>query len=246
MQSLFDSINNLFAFIQPVSDAVWAFPTQFAFYSAIPIIGQMSMAVLLLLGMGLVFTIRTGVVQTFSFAEAYRIILRHHQASATGISPKAAFLLGLAMRVGPGNIVGVTGAISVGGPGALFWMWVAALLGMASAFTESVLSQLFKEKKDQEFVGGLPFYGRSLLGGKRYVGVFLSIAFIVYALFNLPAQTFNVFTAVGMIAETVTGSVAERQSPLYFSIAIVLVISTAWMILGGIRRVTRYTNVMVP
>ncbi|MDP2380410.1 MAG: amino acid carrier protein, partial [Pseudohongiella sp.] len=203
-------------------------------------------AVLLLLGMGLVFTIKTGVVQTFSFAEAYRIITRQHQASATGISPKAAFLLGLAMRVGPGNIVGVTGAISVGGPGALFWMWVAALLGMASAFTESVLSQLFKEKKDQEFVGGLPFYGRSLLGGKRIVGIFLSIAFIVYALFNLPAQTFNVFTAFGMIAETVTGNVAERQSPLYFSIAIVLVISTAWMILGGIRRVTRYTNVMVP
>ncbi|MDP3518434.1 MAG: amino acid carrier protein [Pseudohongiella sp.] len=246
MQSLFDNINTLFAFIQPVSDAVWAFPTQFAFYSAIPIIGQMSMAVLLLLGMGLVFTIKTGVVQTFSFAEAYRIITRQHQVSATGISPKAAFLLGLAMRVGPGNIVGVTGAISVGGPGALFWMWVAALLGMASAFTESVLSQLYKEKKDQDFVGGLPFYGRSLLGGKRFVGIFLSIAFIVYALFNLPAQTFNVFTAFGMIAETVTGNVAERQSPLYFSIAIMLVISTAWMILGGIRRVTRYTNVMVP
>ena len=246
MQSLFDSINNLFAFIQPVSDAVWAFPTQFAFYSAIPIIGQMSMAVLLLLGMGLVLTVRTGIVQRFSFAEAYRIIMRQHQASAVGISPKAAFLLGLAMRVGPGNIVGVTGAISVGGPGALFWMWVAALLGMASAFTESVLAQLFKEKKDQEFVGGLPFYGRSLLGGKRYVGVFLSIAFIVYALFNLPAQTFNVFTAFGMIAETVTGNVAERQSPLYVTIAIVLVISSAWMILGGIRRVIRYTNVMVP
>jgi len=101
MQSLFDSINTLFAFIQPVSDAVWAFPTQFVFYSAIPIIGQMSMAVLLLLGMGLVFTIRTGVVQTFSFAEAYRIITRQHQASATGISPKAAFLLGLAMRGAP-------------------------------------------------------------------------------------------------------------------------------------------------
>ena len=77
------------------------------------------------------------------------------------------------MRAGPGNIVGITGAISVGGPGALFWMWVAAFFGMATAFMESTLAQLFKEKKHDEFVGGLPFYGRRILGdvARRFVDV---------------------------------------------------------------------------
>lgn len=246
MQELFDSINRFFAFIGPVSDAVWSFPTQIDLYSRIPVLGQMSFAVLLLIGMGVYFTARTGLVQRYCFREGWRIIQRQHQQSDTGISPRAAFYLGLAMRVGPGNIVGVTGAIAVGGPGALFWMWVAALFGMATAFMESVLAQLFKEKNRQDFVGGMPFYGKHILGGKRGIGIALSIVFILYALFNVPIQTFNVFTAIGMIAETTTGQVAERQSALNFTIAVLLVASCAWMILGGIRRVTRYTNVLVP
>src|SRR5690606_22603037 len=122
------------------------------------------------------------------------------------------------MRVGPGNIVGVTGAIAVGGPGALFWMWVAALFGMATAFMESVLSQLFKEKNQQNYVGGMPFYGRHILGGSRVVGTILSLVFITYALFNVPIQTFNVFSAIGMISETTSGQAAERQSLLNYCI----------------------------
>ena len=66
----------------------------------------------------------------------------------TGISPLASFFLSSAMRVGPGNILGVTGAIAVGGPGALFWMWISAFFGMAVAYMEGVLAQIFKEKRD--------------------------------------------------------------------------------------------------
>jgi len=245
LETLFQSINDFFAFVQPISDAVWDFPTQFEWYSQIPITGQLSFPVILLLGIGLYFSIKTRLVQTMSFSKAIKVMLRK-RSSSTGISALASFLLGLAMRVGPGNIVGVTGAISVGGPGALFWMWVAASFGMATAFMESVLAQLFKEKKGMEFVGGLPFYGRRILGNKRFVGIFLSLAFIIYALFNVPAQTFNVFTAVGIIADTATGNVSDRQSPLYYGIAIVLIGSCAWLILGGIRRVTAYTNILVP
>ena len=80
----------------------------------------------------------------------------------TGISPLASFFLSSAMRVGPGNILGVTGAIAVGGPGALFWMWISAFFGMAVAYMEGVLAQIFKEKKDDEFVGGLPSGKQSL------------------------------------------------------------------------------------
>lgn len=208
-------------------------------------LGQLSFAVILLLGVGIYFSIKTRMIQTVSFVKIIKMMMRK-QTSTTGVSALASFMLGLAMRAGPGNIVGITGAISIGGPGALFWMWVAAFFGMATAFMESVLAQLFKEKKGDEFVGGLPFYGRRILGNRRFVGVFLSIAFITYALFNIPAQTFNVFTAVGMIADTAMGTHYERQSSLYYGIAIVLITSCAFVILGGIRRVIAYTNVLVP
>tara|TARA_R100001143_G_scaffold47441_2_gene42525 strand:- start:1601 stop:3157 length:1557 start_codon:yes stop_codon:yes gene_type:complete len=245
VQGIFASINQFFSFIGPISDAVWAFPTQYSIYSQIPLLGQMSFAVLLLLGMGVWFTWRTGIVQILSFREAVPIMLRK-QDHDVGISALASFLLGLAMRAGPGNIVGVTGAITVGGPGALFWMWVAALFGMATAFMESVLAQLFKERKDNEFVGGLPFYGRYILGNSRAAGILLTVVFVTYALFNVPAQTFNVFSAVSTIATTATGLESDPQSPLYYGIAVILVLSCAWMIMGGIRRVTAYTNVLVP
>lgn len=245
MHPLFQRINDFFAFIQPVSDAVWSFPQQFDAYRAIPLLGQMSFAVLFLLGMGLYFSWRTGFIQALSFSRAISIMLRR-RSSGTGLSALASFMLGLAMRAGPGNIVGVTGAITVGGPGALFWMWIAALLGMSTAFMEATLAQLFKEQKGQEFVGGLPFYGRQLLGGHRNIGIVLSALFIVYALFNVPLQTFNVFTAVGMIAETATGMEAERQSPLYVGIAIALILCCSYLILGGIRRVSAWTNLLVP
>ena len=155
MQSLFQSINDFFRFIQPISDGVWNFPLQFAWYTQIPLLGQLSFAVLLLTGTGVWFTLRTGFVQALSARHAVPI-MRRQRRSTTGISALASFLLGLAMRVGPGNIVGVTGAIAVGGPGALFWMWVAASFGMATAFMESVLAQLFKERKNDEYVGGMP------------------------------------------------------------------------------------------
>lgn len=245
MQDIFDRINQFFAFIGPISDAVWAFPTQLSWYAAIPLLGQLALPVLLLIGMGMWFTWRTALVQKMSFTVALPIMLNKQQ-STDGISSLAAFMLGLAMRAGPGNIVGVTGAITVGGPGALFWMWVAALFGMSTAFVESVLAQLFKERNNHDFVGGLPFYGKRILGNRRWVGLFLSVAFITYALFNLPAQTFNIFTALGMMVDSATGQSSDRQSALYFGIAIVLVCSCAWLIFGGIRRVTAYTNVLVP
>ncbi len=150
------------------------------------------------------------------------------------------------MRVGPGNIMGVTGAISVGGPGALFWMWVCAFFGMATAYVESVLAQIFKEKKGNEYVGGVPFYGRVLLGGKAWVGSLIAVILITAFLMNVPGQAFHLFTALGSIAEIVTGNTYERTSTLYYVIAVVLVISVPLIIFGGIKRVTKFTDAMVP
>ncbi|WP_277186512.1 amino acid carrier protein [Caballeronia sp. BR00000012568055] len=245
MEQLFQSVNAFFAFIAPISDFLWDFPTNFDWYAHIPVLGRFPFAILLLVGVGIHFSIRTRFVQTMNPRTIVRIMLRR-QSSGTGVSALASFMLGLAMRAGPGNIVGITGAISVGGPGALFWMWVAAFFGMATAFMESTLAQLFKERKHDEFVGGLPFYGRRILGDKRIVGTVLSLVFIVYALFNVPPQTFNVFTAIGTIADTVSGTHLARQSTVYYCIAVGLVVACSFIIMGGIRRVTAYTDVLVP
>ena len=164
----------------------------------------------------------------------------------TGISPLAAFLLSSAMRVGPGNIIGVTGAIAVGGPGALFWMWISAFFGMAVAYMEGVLAQIFKEKKEDEFVGGLPFYGRKLLGNKVWIGVFLSLLYILYALCCLPAQGFNVVSSIGRMAEIATGSSIATDSLFYYIVGAVIIVLTAFVAFGGIRKVTKWTDKMVP
>ena len=137
------------------------FPQIWEWYRNIPILGNISLAIIVLLGSGIFFTIKLGFIQVTHFKKGIRI-LTERRTVKTGISPLAAFLLSAAMRVGPGNIIGVTGAIAVGGPGALFWMWISAFFGMAVAYMEAVLAQIFKEKKDDEFVGGLPFYGRKL------------------------------------------------------------------------------------
>ena len=163
MEQIFDSINYFFRFITPISDFFWDFPTNLDWYAGIPVLGNFSLAIILLVGSGIFFTFKTGFIQITHFGKGIKLLTRRKKAE-TGISSLAAFFLSSAMRVGPGNILGVTGAIAVGGPGALFWMWVSAFFGMATAYVEAVLSQIFKEKKGDEFVGGLPFYGKKLLG----------------------------------------------------------------------------------
>jgi AGCS family alanine or glycine:cation symporter len=155
-------------------------------------------------------------------------------------------MLSSAMRVGPGNIMGVTGAVSVGGPGALFWMWTAATFGMATGFVEATLAQLFKEKKRDEYVGGLPFYGMKILGNRRWIGVSLSVLFVSYALLNVPSQTFHLFIALGSVASTVAGTVYPRTSGVYYALGALLIVSIAALVLGGLKRVIRFTDICVP
>ena len=173
-------------------------------------------------------------------------IMTEKRSVETGISPLAAFLLSSAMRVGPGNILGVTGAIAVGGPGALFWMWISAFFGMAVAYMEAVLAQIFKEKKGDEFVGGLPFYGRKLLGNKVWIGVFLSVLYILYALCCLPAQGFNVVSSIGTMAEIITGAPIASDSMFYYVVGAIIIAVTAVIAFGGIKKVSKWTDKIVP
>ena len=245
MQQIFESINGIFSFIGPLSDFLWDFPTNFEWYAKIPLLGNFSFAIILLLGYGIFFSFRLGFMQVTHFKKGIKVMTEKRTVN-TGISPLAAFLLSSAMRVGPGNIIGVTGAIAVGGPGALFWMWISAFFGMAVAYMEGVLAQIFKEKKEDEFVGGLPFYGRKLLGNKVWVGVFLSLLYILYALCCLPAQGFNVVSSIGRMAEIAAGSSIATDSLFYYIVGVVIVVLTAFVAFGGIRKVTKWTDKMVP
>ena len=245
MQQIFETINKVFSFVGPLSDFLWDFPTNFEWYRNIPLLGNFSFAIILLLGSGMYFSFRLGFIQVTGFKKGIQIMTKKRSVE-TGISPLAAFLLSSAMRVGPGNILGVTGAIAVGGPGAIFWMWISAFFGMSVAYMEAVLAQIFKEKKQDEFVGGLPFYGRKLLGNKVWIGVFLSVLYILYALCCLPAQGFNVVSSIGRMAEIITGSTIATDSAFYYAVGTLTVGVTAVIAFGGIKKVSKWTDKMVP
>ena len=196
MKDILLSVDAFFANILPIGDILWVFPQNFEWYANIPVIGNIPFAILLLVGMGIWFTFKTKGVQFRYFKRGIQVLAKKKKGD-TGVSPLAAFMLSTAMRIGPGNITGVTGAVAIGGPGAVFWMWVSAIFGMASSFIESTLSQIFKEKDGDEFVGGLPYYGRKLLGNRKWVGTALAVMFIGYAMLSIPIQTFHVFTASG-------------------------------------------------
>ena len=245
MESVFQAINNVFSFVIPISDFLWDFPTNCNWYASIPILGNFSLAVILLVATGIFFSIKTKFIQVTHFKEGLKILTKK-KSDEMGISSLGAFFLSSAMRVGPGNILGVTGAISIGGPGALFWMWVSAFFGMATAYMEATLSQIFKEKKDDDFVGGLPYYGQRLLGNRAWAGIMLSVMFIVYAMCCLPAQGYNVVSSVGQMGEMILGRNIPTESLFYYVTAIILIIVTTYIAFGGIKKVTKFTNAAVP
>ena len=244
MDTLLSIISATCEKIQAVSDLFWDFPTNFEWYSNIPILGNFSLAIILLIGSGIYFSIRLRFVQVRKFKRGIQV-LKNGKAQ-TGISPLASFFLSTAMRVGPGNILGVTGAISVGGPGALLWMWISAFFGMATAFVESTLSQIFKEKKGHEYIGGMAFYGKRLIKNSAIVGVVLSLMYIIYALLCFPAQGFNTVSSVGQIASMLCGEDIPTTHAVYwiaFAIIILVVVAVSF---GGTRKISKITDVLVP
>ena len=244
MEALLGFITAVCGKIQVVSDLFWDFPTNFEWYANIPILGNFTLAIILLIGSGIYFSVRLGFIQVRKFKHGIEVL--KNKKAKTGISPLASFFLSTAMRVGPGNILGVTGAVSVGGPGALLWMWISAFFGMATAFVESTLSQIFKEKKDDEYIGGLSFYGRKLLKNSAIVGVILSIMYIIYAILCFPAQGFNTVSAMGQIASIVSGTELPTTHAVYwigFAIVIIAVVAVSF---GGTKKISKVTDVLVP
>lgn len=193
-------------------------------------------AVLVILGT--YFTFRTRFVQFKYFPEMIRILRDPATVSAEGkrgISSFQAFTVSLASRVGTGNLAGVATAISAGGPGAVFWMWLIAFIGAASSFIESTLAQIYKVKDKDEFRGGPAYYmDRGL--NKRWMGVLFAV--IIVFCFGL------VFNSVQ--SNTISLAFNQAFGLDRFWMGIILAILTAAIIFGGIKRIAYVSQVIVP
>ncbi len=195
--------------------------------------------VYVLLGAGLFFTLATGFVQFRLLGRSIKEMLggRKQGDDPHGITPFQAFVTGLASRVGVGNIAGVAIAIKLGGPGAVFWMWVTALIGMSSAFVESSLAQLFKirDYDNHHFRGGPAYYITQGLG-QKWLGIVFALSLIFCFGF--------VYEAVQTNTIAVTAKAAWGWDE--HAVGVALVIMTAPIIFGGIRRVSRFAEILVP
>ncbi|MBG9758118.1 alanine:cation symporter family protein [Lysinibacillus sphaericus] len=190
--------------------------------------------IILLLAAGLYFSFGTKFVQIRLFPEMFRLIVEKREGDS-GVSPFQAFTISAASRVGTGNITGVALAIGVGGPGAVFWMWIIAILGMATAFIESTLAQVYKVKDGDTFRGGPAYYMEKALG-QRKLGIIFSILLTLSFGF--------IFNAVQ--SNTIATSVGEAFDISPKLIGGLLVALTALIIFGGVQRIVKVTQVLVP
>lgn len=192
--------------------------------------------ILILLGTGVIFTITTGFVQLRLLPRSLREMWGGRSAEGDSLTPFQAFTTGLASRVGVGNIGGVATAIALGGPGAVFWMWVTALMGMSSAFAESSLAQLYKTRDPNGMFRGGPAY--YITRGLKFKP--MAIAFAVTLIFTF-GFAFNAVQSNSIVAAT---SKAWEWDGQY--IGLVLVIVTGIIISGGVKLIGQVSAKVVP
>lgn len=201
--------------------------------------GDMLWSVLLyvLIGVGIYFTIKTGFVQFRWFIHTWRTLIFSNKSTKHGVSTFGSFTTALGNKVGTGNIVGIAIAITTGGPGAIFWMWVLAIFGMASAFAESTLGQLYKVRtKEGRFRGGPAYYIEQALK-MRWLGVIFSIC-LVFALGLI-------FNAVQTNSIT-NGFIEAFGFGEKYIIGIIIASIVAVIIFGGLHTVSKVTTYLVP
>lgn len=201
----------------------------------------------LALGAGLFFSVVTRFVQVRMFREMIHLIFSGKE-SERGISPFQALAVSLSGRVGTGNIAGVAAAIGFGGPGAVFWMWVVAFLGAATAYVESTLGQIYKEEDEGQFRGGPAYYIEKALGWKWYSWIF-AISTIIAVGLLLPGVQSN---SIGNAAELAFGGERILESSFgaisYTKLltAVFVVSVLGFIIFGGVKRIAHVTQVVVP
>ncbi|MDO4445992.1 MAG: alanine/glycine:cation symporter family protein [Bacillota bacterium] len=199
--------------------------------------------IVLLAGVGIYFTIRTKGVQLRLFKDAIRSLMEKAGTGTDGkkkVSSFQALMISTASRVGTGNIAGIATAIAAGGPGAVFWMWVMAVIGGASAFVESTLAQIYKVKDGEGFRGGPSYYMEKALG-KRWLGILFSVLLIICFAYGFNGlQAFNISSAMEYY-------ISDYSNSIYpVLLGLLLAAATAAVIWGGVHRIGFITSVMVP
>ena len=189
----------------------------------------------LLVGTGLYLTILLKGMQFRALPHAFRLIFHKEHSQAGDISHFAALMTALAATVGIGNIVGVATAITLGGPGAVFWMWMTGLVGMATKYSEAVLAVKYREKGEHGMRGG-PMYYLAKGAGMPWLGTLFAVftALAAFGIGNMTQAnaTARIFETTFHVPVLVTG--------------VVLMVLTALVILGGIRSIGRFTSFLVP
>ncbi|MBO5920443.1 MAG: alanine:cation symporter family protein [Bacteroidales bacterium] len=215
-------MESLNTFIASINDVLWSY-----------------VLIVMLIGCALYFTFKTKFLQFRMLGEMVRLLgdstSNNNQDGEKQISSFEAFMVSLASRVGTGNLAGVATAIAVGGPGAVFWMWVIALLGASSAFVESTLAQLFKVKGKDSFVGGPAYYMR--IGLKK---PWMGALFAVLLIFTFP------FSFNSVQSNTICAAFEQAFNFDPLIVGIVLTVFTFMIIFGGIQRIAKVSSLIVP
>ena len=230
MLATIESINNV------VNNFIWGVP-----------------AMICIVGVGLLLSIRTGFLQIRKFPYAMKVtigrMLKKREASDGALTPFQAVCTALAATVGTGNIAGVAGAIAIGGPGAVFWMWISALLGMCTKFSEVTLAVHFREKNAEgDLVGGPMYYIKNGLKKQWHWLAYLFAAFGVLTVFGTGNATqVNTITTAIDSALYNYGVISEQNvSTLNLMIGIILAVLIGLILLGGIKRIGQVAEKLVP
>lgn len=192
----------------------------------------------MLIVIGLYFTFRTKFVQFTKIKEMFNLLGEESSPkdkSKNEVSSFQAFCIGTASRVGTGNLAGVASAIAIGGPGAVFWMWLIALIGSASAFIESTLAQIYKIKDGDSFRGGPAYYMEKGLK-KKWMGITFSILIIMCFGFAFNSVQSN----------TITAAFSSTFNTNKLIIGIILTALTLLIIFGGVNRIAKLSSILVP
>lgn len=230
MLSTIEAVNNV------VNNFIWGVP-----------------AMICIIGVGLYLSIRTRFLQIRKFPYAMKVTLgrmmKKKEASDGALTPFQAVCTALAATVGTGNVAGVAGAIAIGGPGAVFWMWVSALLGMCTKFAEVTLAVHFRETNAQgDLVGGPMYYIKNGLDKEWHFLAYLFAAFGVLAVFGTgnATQVNTITTAIDSALSSFNILPADAVKLVNLIIGVALAIIIALILIGGIKRIGNVTSKLVP
>ena len=210
-------------------------------------------AMICIIGVGLILSFRTRFIQIRKFPYAMKMtlgrMLKKKDATDGTMTPFQAVCTALAATVGTGNIAGVAGAIAIGGPGAVFWMWISAMLGMCTKFSEVTLAVHFREKNDKgELVGGPMYYIKNGLSKHWHWLAYLFSAFGVLTVFGTgnATQVNTITTAIDSALYNYNIISSDSASMINLVIGIILAVLIALILIGGVKRIGKVAERLVP